>query len=196
MIPTHVPLFYVRQRITMMVNRYEIYGADADEEQGQLLAFAQQKRFKFKEEVNFYADSSKSQVLFSFKARHGLDVRAAHDVLDQAGNVIGHFRKEFAASLLRSTWTIEYGTTVATGQERNLLVSILRRIWDFIPFLGDIWVPFLFHFDFVTSSGETVMTSDRQVAIRDRYTVRVTDPNLDFRVAASVAVALDALQSR
>jgi hypothetical protein len=41
-----------------------------------------------------------------------------------------------------------------------------------------------------------VLVSERQKAIRDRYTVTVPDPRLDFRVAASMAVALDALQSR
>lgn len=55
----------------------------------------------------------------------------------------------------------------------------------------------MFHFDFVdTASGQLVMTSERQKTIRDRYRVTVLDPRLDFRVAASMAVALDALQSR
>jgi hypothetical protein len=58
-------------------------------------------------------------------------------------------------------------------------------------------VPFVFHFDFVDeATGQVVMISERQKAIRDRYTVTVPDPRLDFRVAASMAVALDALQSR
>lgn len=46
------------------------------------------------------------------------------------------------------------------------------------------------------SEGPPVLTSERQKAIRDRYTVTVPDPRLDFRVAASMAVELDALQSR
>jgi hypothetical protein len=41
-----------------------------------------------------------------------------------------------------------------------------------------------------------VLVSERQKAIRDRYAVTVPDSRLDFRVAASMAVALDALQSR
>jgi hypothetical protein len=58
-------------------------------------------------------------------------------------------------------------------------------------------MPFVFHFDFVdTTTGATVMVSTRQKAIRDRYTVTVPDPRLDFRVPASMAVALDALQTR
>jgi hypothetical protein len=32
--------------------------------------------------------------------------------------------------------------------------------------------------------------------MRDKYTVTVSDPRVDFRVAAAVAVALDALMSR
>jgi uncharacterized protein YxjI len=193
----HVSKFLVKQRITMMVNRYEVRQANDDGTDGELLAFAQQKRMKFKEEVNFYADEARTQKLFSFKARHGLDVRAEHDVFDASGNAIGLFKKEFGASLLRSTWQMSYGGVNTIGQERNQLVAILRRIWDFIPVVGDVWIPFLFHFDFVDqASGQQVMSSERKASVRDRYTVSVPDPRLDFAVAASMAVALDALQSR
>lgn len=196
MLPQHLPRFFMRQKITMMVNRYELIAPDPAGGEGEIIAFAQQKRMSFKEDVRFYTDSTKSELLFSFKARQGLDVRAEHDVFDAGGNVIGYFKKEFGASLLRSTWKLSYGTTNAVGQERNMTIAILRRLWDFIPFIGDIWVPFLFHFDFVDELGETVMSSQRQVSIRDRYTIDVLDEKMDFRVAASVAVALDALQSR
>lgn len=58
-------------------------------------------------------------------------------------------------------------------------------------------VPFVFHFDFVdTVSGRPVMSSERRWGIRDRYSVTVPDPRVDFRVAAAMAVALDALQGR
>ncbi|CAN5871588.1 MAG: hypothetical protein ACR2NT_03240 [Acidimicrobiia bacterium] len=193
----HVSKFLVKQRITMMVNRYEVREANADGSEGALLAFAQQKRMQFKEEVNFYADEGRTQKLFSFKARQGLDVRAEHDVFDEHGNAIGYFKKEFAASLLRSTWQMSYAGVNTRGQERNELIAILRRIWEWIPVVGDIWIPFLFHFDFVDqATGEQVMSSERKVAIRDRYVVHVPDSRLDFPVAASMAVALDALQSR
>ncbi len=55
----------------------------------------------------------------------------------------------------------------------------------------------MFHFDFVdVVSGEPVLVSERRKSVRDRYVVTVPDARLDFRVAASMAVALDALQSR
>jgi uncharacterized protein YxjI len=195
--PMLVPAFFVRQRITVMVNRYEVLAANPDGSEGQLLAFAEQKRMKLKEQVDFYTDASKSRRVFSFKARQRLDVHAEHDVLDENGVPLGSFSKNFGASLLRSTWRLSAPGVEAVGKERRLFIAILRRIWDLIPYIGDVWVPFVFHFDFVDSStGQTVLVSERQKSIRDRYTVTVPDPRLDFRVAASMAVALDALQSR
>ena len=132
---SHVPAFYVKQKITVMVNRYRIIEALPDGSEGRLLAFAQQKRMSFKEKVTFYADEAKTQELFSFKARQGLDVRAEHDVFDEAGNAIGWFKKDFTASLMRSTWHLRCGDLEAIGQERNATIAVIRRVWDFIPIL-------------------------------------------------------------
>lgn len=185
----HLPRFLVRQRVTLGVNRYEIHAATPDGREGELMAFAQQKRFAFKEEVSFYADESRSRKVFSFRARQRLDVGARHDVLDEHGQPLGSFGKRFGASLLRSTWTLEAPGVAATGRERNAAVAILRRVFDDIPFP--------FHFDFTDDAGgQVVLTSDRKRSVRDRYDVAVPDPRIDFRLAAAMAVALDALQSR
>ncbi|MBB3661720.1 MULTISPECIES: hypothetical protein [Prauserella salsuginis group] len=195
--PMHLPKFFVRQRITMMVNRYEIRGVGQDGGEGELIAFAQQKRMKLREEIIFYSDETRSRQVFSFKARQKLDVHAEHDVYDEHGRALGGFNKEFGKSLLRSTWQLYGPGYSAKGQERSKFIAVLRRIWTVIPYLGDVWVPFLFHFDFADNeTGQPVMTSQKGVAIRDKYTVTVPDPRIDFRVAASMAVALDALQSR
>ncbi|MDN5931650.1 MAG: hypothetical protein L0I24_11400 [Pseudonocardia sp.] len=70
------------------------------------MAFAEQKRMKLKEEITFFTDESRSRPVFSFKARQRLDVSAEHDVFDESGRPIGWSKKEFAASLIRSTWTL------------------------------------------------------------------------------------------
>src|SRR5687767_6110580 len=67
-----VPRFYVSQRITVMVNRYEIRAANPDGSEGPLMAFAEQKRMKLKEEINFFTDESRTRRVFSFKARQRL----------------------------------------------------------------------------------------------------------------------------
>ena len=195
--PMYVPRFYMRQRITLMVNQYELLAANPDGSEGKLLAFAQQKRMAFKEEVTFYADTAKTRPVFSFRARKRLDLGSGYDVFDETGRPVGHFRKEFGKSLLRSTWAMSGPGLESIGQERSPVIAILRRVWELIPFLGEIWIPFVFHFDFLDrTGGQPVMSSQRRMAIRDRYTIDVPDQRLDFRLAASMAVALDALQSR
>ena len=183
----YLPAFLVRQKLTMMVNRYEITEAGPDGKPGRLLALAQQKRMAFKEQVTFYADEERSRPVFSFKARQVLDLGAGYDVHDEAGSPLGFFRKDFGKSLLRSTFHLSGPELEATGQERNELVAVLRRVVD---------LPFTFHFDFRDQSGRLVMSVDRQFSVRDRYTVSVPDERLDFRLAAAMAVGLDALMGR
>ena len=188
--------FQISQRVTMMVNRYEIRTIDPGGGTGDLLAFAQQKRMALKEEVTFYTDESRTVPVFSFKARQRRDLGAVYDVFDDRGQPIGWFRKDFGRSLLRSTWHLGAPGVEATGTERNQTVAVLRRFWDFVPFLGDIPVPWVFHFDFVDTAGQVVLTSERKRSLRDRYLVTVPGRRLDGRVAAAMGVALDALQGR
>lgn len=188
--------FAVAQKITMMVNRYEIRSVDADGKPTELLALAQQKRLAFKEEVTFYADEERRTPVFSFKARQRIDLGAAYDVTDAAGAPIGGFRKQFGKSLLRSTWHLEAPGVDAVGTERSSGVALARRAWEILPVVNNIPSPFLFHFDFTDASGQVVLSSQRGRSLRDRYDVTVPGARLDGRVAAAMAVALDALQSR
>jgi uncharacterized protein YxjI len=188
--------FTVTQKLTLMVNRYEIRSVTGDGQAGHLLAVAQQKRAAFKEQVTFYQDESRTLPIFSFKARQRLDLGATYDVLDASGQLIGSFRKDFAKSLLRSTWHLEASGLKLTGSERNVGVAIGRRIWEATPIGDAVPSPFRFHFDFVDPNGEVLMTSERGKSLRDRYLITLPGSRLDGRVAAAMAVALDALQSR
>ena len=188
--------FAVEQKITMMVNRYEIRALDADGNPGAALAVAQQKRMAFKEQVTFYTDESRQTPVFGFKARQRMDLGATYDVTDAQGSPIGSFRKDFGKSLLRSTWHIDANGVSATGQERSQGVAIGRRVWEMLPVISEIPAPFVFHFDFHDAGGQLVMSSVRRRSLRDRYVVDVPGGRLDGRVAAAMAVALDALQSR
>jgi uncharacterized protein YxjI len=179
----------VRQRVRLMVNQYEVHAVQPDGSEGELLAFAQQKRMAFKEQVTLYADDSKQQPVLGFKARQVIDLGATYDVTDAAGNAIGLFRKDFKKSLLRSTWIVEQpGLGAATGQERSLVVAVLRRFVDYLS-----WLPY--HFDF-TVDGRPAFSVVKKWGLRDRYVVEVQDPRLDRRMVIAMAVALDALQSR
>jgi uncharacterized protein YxjI len=193
--------FSVRQKITLMVNRYEIRACDEAGVDGELIAFAQQKRMAFKEEVTFYADEARTEPVFSFKARKRMDLAATYDVRDAAGAELGWFRKDFGKSLMRSTWYLGAADgPEAVGTERNGTVAIARRVWELVPFAGEVPAPFTFHFDFTTAAGDLVMSSVRQRSLKDVYHVALPAAangwRLDWRVGAAMAVALDALQGR
>jgi len=183
----HLPAFVMTQKLTLMVNRYEIRAVGPDGAPGQLMAMAQQKRMAFKEQVTFYSDEQRTQPVFSFKARKAIDLGSGYDVYDAAGAPLGFFRKDFGKSLLRSTFHLSGPGLEATGQERNQVIAIVRRLVD---------LPFAFHFDFHDHAGQLVMSVERKFSVRDRYAVTVPDQRLDFRLAAAMAVALDALMSR
>jgi len=193
--------YALRQKITMMVNRYEIRSVDATGTEGPVVAIAQQKRMAFKEQVTFYADEARKQPVFSFKARQRIDLGATYDVFDASGAPIGWFRKDFGKSLLRSSWHLGTADGLeAFGTERNKNVAVVRRVWDFVPYVGEIPLPFLFHFDFTAPDGTLVLSSERKRSLRDRYDIHVPQASngwqLDWRVGLAMAVALDALQSR
>ncbi len=188
--------FAIAQKITLMVNRYEIRAVDGNGQPAGLLAVAQQKRAAFKEQVTFYADESRKTPIFSFKARQRFDLGATYDVLDAAGTPIGSFRKDFGKSLLRSTWHLDAGGVKAVGSERSAGVAVARRLWDLTPIADFLPSPFLFHFDFLDTAGQPVLTSERRRSLGDSYRVTVPGGQVDGRVAAAMAVALDALQSR
>ncbi|MFC4588680.1 LURP-one-related/scramblase family protein [Sphaerisporangium corydalis] len=179
----------VRQKITMMVNRYVVHLEQPDGSEGPMVAFAEQKRMAFKEQVTLYTDDTRQFVLAGFKARKVIDLGSGYDILDHAGQPIGFFKKEFAASLIRSTWHFQQpGMTTFTGQERNVFVSLLRRFVDSLS-----WLPY--HFDF-KAGAQIAFSVDRKWGLRDRYLVDIQDPRLDRRLVIAMAVALDALQAR
>lgn len=183
----HLPLFYVKQKFAMTTNVYRLIAANPDGTEGQLMGIAQQKRMAMKEHVTFYADESKTRTVFSFKARRAMDLNAGYDVFDETGAQLGYFAKDFKASLLRSTYHVEGPGYAGSGQERSQASALLRRFAN---------LPLPIHFDFVATDGTPLMSSERQATIKDRYTVRVPDPRVDFRVAAAIAVGLDALMQR
>ncbi|MBP2471937.1 uncharacterized protein YxjI [Crossiella equi] len=188
-------VLHMHQKVTLAVNRYEVFTDNAGEP-GQLVAFVEQKRMAFKEQVTVYTDSAKQAVLAGFKARKVIDLASGYDVLDGHGQPIGFFRKDFGKSILNSTWHLDQpGRATATGSERNGTIAVVRRVWNFLPIINDLPFPFRYHFDFVRD-GEPVFSVDKKTWLRDHYRIEIHDPGADRRVVIAQAVAVDALQSR
>ena len=99
--PNEHDTFEMRQRIRPVINQYEFTLPD-----GQPVCFVEQARFKFKEDIRFYADDSKQHELMRLQARQRFDPSARYDVTAADGSPIGQIQKVFGASLLRSTYTL------------------------------------------------------------------------------------------
>ena len=201
--PNQHDRFVLRQRIRPVINQYEISLPGPDAEPGEPVCFVEQARFKFKEDIRFYADDSKQVELMRLKARQRFDPRARYDITDDRGGKIGEIQKVFGESLLRSTYRLydASGAEVAVARERSVFVALLRRLVGFIPYVGDYadWLPIPYHFDFVRD-GEVIGTHSRRIGkLRDTYDIDFSgDPQrtLDRRLVLANAVGMDALQAR
>lgn len=200
------PRLVVQQKITAFVNKYKIFGANADATPASLVGLAQQKRLAFKEKVMFYTDEKRDRLSFTFRAEKVLDVHGRYFVEDANGKLLGMFKKEFMSSLVNSTWKIldVNGNEQYMVRESNQVIAVLRRFIGQIPILGEIgelvMLFFKYHFEFVdVRSGQVVGMYQKTTLLRDRYTLSMTNEawgSADWRVFAAMSVALDALQSR
>lgn len=199
------PRFIVKQKITAFVNKYAVYEADADGKEGNLIAFAQQKRLNIKEKILFYDSEHKNNLVFSLRAEKVIDVHGKYFVEDAGGNLVGSFSKDFSRSLTNSTWHIFDGEVEKIKVfESNNTVAIFRRFAGFIPIIGDLieimMVFFKYHFIFGNPQDETPHGKYTKTTLfRDHYLLNMDDEYFagnDWRVLAAMCVALDALQSR
>jgi len=202
--PNQHDRFILRQKWRPIVNEYEfslpVPGSDSP---GPPICFVRQKRFKFKEDIRFYTDASRSTELMRIKARQRFDPAARYDVVAASGEKIGEIQKVFGQSLLRSTYKLYDGSgqEVATARERNLAVAIFRRLVGFIPYLDDVanWLPIPYDFVFEREGVEIGRHRRQLWKLVDVYTIDMSadqQRTVDRRLILAIAVAIDALQAR
>ncbi len=182
----------LRQRITPLQNRYDLVGVTATGQETPL-GYAEQKRFSLKEKVTFWADADRRSVAFTLGARNLFELAGTYDVVGGDGAPIAVISKDLVSSFLRSTYRVEVGGRQLVGHERSVVRAVLRRVFSAVSDLP--W--FLpIQFDVVDAVGNVVLTIDRQPKLRDVYRIAVNDDRLDWRVAAAMAVAVDAFMNR
>ena len=184
--------FTIDQLIRPMVNLYRISAGPTP------VAFVRQKRMAIKEDIRFFADENEARELWRIKARSMMEFGGRYDVTTPEGEKIGVLGKVFGKSLLRSTWSIMdlHEQELAVAKERSVPIAILRRVIDAVPY-GD-FVPIPFHFT-IDAGERHVGDLNRRFGIRDTYDLDVSgdvERKIDRRLAVSLGIALDALQSR
>lgn len=203
--PTQHDKFVLRQHVKLVINQYQftLPGDDGEEDPAQPVAFVEQKRFKFKEDIRFYTDESKTTEVMRIKALQAFDPRAKYDITDAQGQKLGQIQKVFGKSLFRSTYNLfgPDGEELAIVRERSLGVALFRRLIGLIPYVGDFanWLPIAYHFDFLR--GEELLGSNSRKfgSFRDIYMIDMSgDPerSIDRRLVLAMTVGQDALQAR
>ncbi len=132
-----------------------------------LLCKAEQKAFKLREQVPFYADEAKTTPLFQIKARNIIDIAATYDITTADGERIGALkRKGLASAFVRDEWLILNGQDQEIGliAEDSALLGVLRRYVDFVA----LFVPQKFT---VTVSGQEIAHMQQN---KNPFTVKLT----------------------
>jgi uncharacterized protein YxjI len=114
------------------------------------------------------------------------------------GERIGVLGKVFGKSLLRSTWEIldSNEQELAIAKERSVPIAVIRRVIDMVPY-GD-FIPIPFHFT-IDAGERHIGDLNRRFGVRDTYDLDVSgdvERTIDRRLAVTLGIALDALQSR
>lgn len=191
--------FLLKQRITPLVNRYEYFSLTSEDKAGERVAFVEQKRFTFKEEITAWSSEDRAEVVLRLKAEKVLDVHGRYWVMDAAGAKLGYLRKAFGRSLLRSTWEVYDADDrlLVTVQETSQLVALVRRFGGIVPVIGEFLQLLPFHFQFL-ADGQVVGSYNRLFSLRDEYSLSLEPAmaDVDRRLMLAMGIALDALQSR
>jgi uncharacterized protein YxjI len=200
--PNNHDRFVLRQRVKFVINQYE-FSIPTEDSDGEPFCFVEQKRFKFKEDIRFFTDESKTAELLRINARQRFDPRARYDITAPDGSKVGEIQKVFGASLLRSTYTLfdPAGNELCTVREVSMPKAIFRRALQFIPYVENFadWLPIAYDFEFLAGEELLGTHSRRRWKWRDVYDMDFTadtQRRLDRRLVLATAVGLDALQAR
>ncbi len=195
--------FIIEQKLTALVNRYTVHDPDTGSDKGLLVAFAEQKRFTMREQVQFFKEESKQNPVFSVEAEKIMDIHGRFFIKDENNRQIGVIKKSFKSSLLRSTYELMDGNEklVALVQEKSKGLAIFRRLWEFIPYANDIPFIFKYHFSFINpESKEILALYTKTTRFRDHYELTIIDDSLldklGWKTLVAQGVMLDVMQGR
>src|SRR4051794_12191421 len=179
----------LRQHFTVMVNRWDLVRVAPSPAQ---LGFIEQKRMSLREKVTCW-DPSRQSVVFTVQAENIVELAGKYVVADGAGRTLARIEKDFRGSLAQSTYRMLTDAGTYTVRERGALRAIVRRVWSF----GIDWPWILpIQFEVVRDGAEAGAVHRQWSRLRDVYDIDIHDDALDERVAAAMAVAVDAFMNR
>ena len=125
---------------------------------------------------------------------------ATYTVLDENGEEIGRYRKDYLANFLRKRWDGFHpdGTQLYVIREDSVLLSLLRRFLG--SFYGLLRTNFVIHqVDENGNDGPLLGEFNRKFTLLDKYVLDCTHDRsrkMDRRMAIAIGVLLDTGEQR
>ena len=105
---------------------------------GATVAFVKQKRFRFKEHVEVFTDSSRDTKLMDIRANKVLDWSARYNFTDAAGTELGSVGRKGMRSIFKASYTVfdTAGDEAFTIEEENPMAKVIDGFLGEIPIIG------------------------------------------------------------
>ncbi|MCW5873518.1 MAG: hypothetical protein KIS88_02605 [Anaerolineales bacterium] len=113
---------------------------------GSTLAYLKQKLLKLREDIDIYADSQQTQLLYNIKADRIIDFSARYTFTDGSGKVLGYIKRQGMRSLWKANYHIFDAAEnhVMSINEENGWVKVWDSLFGEIPVIG-VLSGYLFH---------------------------------------------------
>jgi len=149
------------------------------DDSGRVIAWAAQKMFRLKEAVTIFADSSKSEILFTIKADRVMDFGARYYFTDAQGTTLGSVQRKGMKSIWRAEYYIFDGAISSFKiREENPWIKVADGLLDAIPF-AELLTGFVLHPSYLVSreNGTPVMRIRKMAAfLESRFAIERIAP--------------------
>ena len=105
---------------------------------GNSIAYARQKMFKLKEELEVFEDKTKSKRVCTIKANKVLDFSAAYNFFTENEQSFGSIQRKGIYSIWKATYLLNAasGSQYATIKEENPFAKVVDTLLGGLPFVG------------------------------------------------------------
>lgn len=118
--------YTLKRQILALTGKVRIFGPGEA-----LVLYAEQKIFKWKEDIRLFTSDDKTQEVMRILARNIIDFSAAYDVIDSyTGMSVGALRRRGWRSMMRDHWEVfdPAGGVIATLKEDSQGKALARRL--------------------------------------------------------------------
>jgi uncharacterized protein YxjI len=109
------------------------------DQQGNSLFYVRQQLFRLKEVINIFADSQRTQELFTIRADRVIDFSARYNFTDRDGQPLGSVKRKGMKSLWKAHYDVfdtQGDQVIFTIEEENPWVKVMDALFAEIPVVG------------------------------------------------------------